>query len=377
MKVLYLDCPSGISGDMFLGALLDAGLKLSVLEQQLAALNLDGFTIRRKTVMRHHVKGTKFDVVVHRHPKAGRSLKHIVALIRRSNLDSSVKELAINIFMTIAKAEARVHNRALEQLHFHEVGQVDAIVDIVGAAIGVTALGIETVYGSPLTLGQTAPATLRIVKGCRVRFSFLPHELVTPTGAAIYKTLITGTMPPPMEVAEVGYGAGDMTFDETPNLLRAIIGSTHTAPYNHDRVMVIETNIDDTNPVIYEHVMDRLFAVGARDVFMTPAYAKKSRMANVLTVLTDEAGFWRIAAVLFEETSTIGMRYYYADRLLLKRTTKRVKTRHGTVHVKMSTVNNHTVKTMPEYEDCKRLANKAGVPLQRIYQEILETTGGS
>jgi uncharacterized protein (TIGR00299 family) protein len=361
---------------MFVGALLDAGLKLSVLERQLAGLGLTGFTIRKKSVMRHHVRGTKFDVVVHRHRKAERSPKDIIACIQRSKLDRAVKELSIDIVMTLARAESKVHKRPLEALHFHEVGQIDAIVDIVSAAIGITALGIEKVYGSPLTLGRSAPATLRIIKGCQVRFTARPHELVTPTGAAIYKTLSTPTMPPPIEVAGVGYGAGDMVFDEAPNFLGAIIGSIESVPYNHDRVVVIETTVDDTNPVIYEHVMDRLFAAGARDVFMTPAYAKKSRIANVLTVLADEASFWRVASVLFEETSTIGMRYYYADRLLLRRTTKRVKTAHGTVQVKMSKVNSHTVKTMPEYEDCKRLARKAGVPLQQIYQEVSETTGG-
>lgn len=373
MRVLYLDCPSGISGDMFIGALLDAGLNLSFLQQALSKLGLDGYKICKKIVVRHSIRGTKFDVLIDKR-KNGRSLKEILSIIAKSKLDSEVKELSKKIFLNIANAESKIHNCDIDKVHFHEIGDLDSIIDIVGAAIAVKKLAIDKVYGSPLNLGKTAPATLSLLQGYKINFSPIPYELVTPTGAAIFRTLVEKVEPPPMDIASIGYGAGDNEIDETPNFLRVIIGDATESLVDKDvdKIIIIEANIDDTRPIMYDYIMQRLLDAGALDVFITPVYTKKTRVAILLTVLTKNSRFNEIVNIIFEETTTIGLRYYEANRFLLKRKIKRMKTKHGMINFKVSKINKDKLRISPEYEDCKRLARKRGVPLQKLYNDVLK-----
>lgn len=370
MRVLYLDCASGISGDMFIGAMLDAGLDFSFLEKELSKLKLKGYRVRKRTVRRNSIRGTKFDVLIHNAEKGHRSLKAITAIIDKSRLDPDVKGLSKKIFFNIAKAESRAHNTSFEKVHFHEVGDLDSIIDIVGAAIAVKKMGIDKVYGSSLNLGRNGPATLNLLEGVKATFSGIPYELVTPTGAGIFKTLVEeSNLPSPMTVSRTGFGAGSNEIEGLPNLLRAVIGQTDDSMYDEDKVMVIQANIDDMKPVMYDYVMERLFDAGALDVFLTHTYGKKSRLGALLTVLAREPLLRKLANIIFEETTTIGLRYYETRRLVLKRRTKKVKTKYGTINFKISRINDSSYRLSPEYEDCKRVARKARLPLQRIYEE--------
>lgn len=372
MRVLYLDCASGISGDMFVGAMLDAGLNFSFLQKELSKLKLKGYRIKKKTVLRHSIKGTKFDVLVDE-KKRHRTLKEILAIINKSRLSEEVKKLSRDIFLNIGKAESRAHNTSLDKVHFHQIGDLDSIIDIVGAAIAIKELQIDRTYGSSLNLGKAAPATLNLAKGSRISLSGTPHELTTPTGAAIFKTLVKKTeTPPAMDVVEVGYGAGTNNIEQFPNLLRIIIGEMDELPYDEDEVTVIETNIDDLKPMMYDYLIERLFKAGALDVFTTPAYMKKTRMGVLLTTLARCSDLKKMADIIFKETTTIGLRYFRAKRFVLKRETKKLKTKYGPINFKMSKIGDSDYRFNPEYEDCKKLAKELKLPLQKVYKEALE-----
>ena len=375
MKIAYFDCCAGISGDMVLGALVDSGLDVSILRRELAKLPLGDYSISASKDERHHITGTNIKV---RFKESGhhRTFKEIKNIINKSRLTTKVKVLSTSIFENLAKAEAKVHGCRVDDVHFHEVGAIDSIVDIVGTAIGIEKLGIGQVYASPLPLGSgwvktshgrmpvPAPATLELLKGVPVASSLTASELTTPTGAAIIKTLSLsfGNMPH-MEIEGTGYGIGDRSFKEIPNILRLIIGKRTG---NTERLIIVETNMDDMNPQIYEYLMSRLFKNGALDVFLMPIQMKKGRPAILLKVLCPENKKGNIIDTIFEETTTIGVRTYEVERHCLERRIENVSTPYGKVRVKVAERNGKVLNIQPEYEDCKEIAEKKKLPLKEV-----------
>jgi len=389
MTVAYFDAISGAAGDMILGAFLDAGLSFDDLRAQLASVPLAGYDLRLERVQKRHIAATQFRVNVahedhHHGPNDrghGRSLGDIEDLIAGSGLPDGVKGLALRIFRRLGEAEASVHGIPLEEVHFHEVGAVDSILDIVGAAAALELLGIERVYCSPLPLGSgtietqhglypiPAPATLELLAsaGAPTIPSAQHAEQVTPTGAAILTT-VAAFHQPPMTVERVGYGAGEADLS-IPNVLRVWIGQPTGA--EREKVGVLETNIDDMNPQLYDHVLDRLFAAGALDALLVPVIMKKGRPGVKLEVLCRPADELALAEIVFRETSTLGVRVRTADRIVLDRETQTVSTSHGAIRMKIKRSQGRAIAAMPEYEDCRRLASETGVPLIEVYGAAL------
>jgi pyridinium-3,5-bisthiocarboxylic acid mononucleotide nickel chelatase len=402
MKVAYLDAFSGLSGDMTVGALLDCGLDVTALERELAKLDLRGYRVRRETRERSGIRATKFVLEIeddhspHRHShghshgeRSHRSFRYIRELIRQSALAPRVCELALQVFVRLAEAEGKVHGVEPDEVTFHEVGAIDSIVDIVGAAWGIDALGIEELVVSPLPLGSgmvrsahgplpvPGPATAELLRGFPVRIGDGQGELVTPTGAAIVAALARpGTMPESVRIERVGYGAGERELADRPNLLRVLVGERASA-VGVDSLLVLETNLDDFNPELYGHVMDRLFAEGARDVFLTPIHMKKNRPAMLLSVLADYERREGLVATLFSETSTLGVRVSPVERLRIERESREVETRFGRVRVKLGRDPGGHVNVSPEYEDCRRVAIASGAPLKIVYQEAAAAALGA
>ena len=377
MNIAYFDAFSGISGDMVVGALLDLGVSLDVLRTEFAKLPVAGYAISQSERIQSGVRAVKFDVEVHA-AQHERHFLSIAEMLKASALSSGVKETALKIFTRLAEAEAQVHNVTLEDVHFHEVGAVDSILDIVGAAIGLEALGIEMLYTSPLPMGSgfvssrhgtlpiPGPATTELVKGLPVRFEDGQSELVTPTGAAIVAALAQ-PKPPPLTISKIGYGAGTRTLPDRPNLLRLCIGQP-VSELRQEQLLVLETNIDDLNPEWYEHVMEQLFAAGARDVFLTPIHMKKNRPGMFLWVLCEPKDQGQLSHIIFTETSTLGVRSYPVDRFALRREQKDVHTRYGTVRVKIAYQPNGQINIAPEYDDCKGIAREKNIPLKLVYE---------
>ncbi len=382
MRIAYFDCFSGISGDMVLGAFLDAGLSFKTLSEELAKLKIKGYSLKRSVVSRGGISGTRFECAfagrVHSRP-----LKEIFKAIEKSSLCERVKNTALSIFDNIGAAEARVHgikNRG--DVRLHELGSLDSIVDIVGTAISINELGIDEVQASSVSTGRgsvmtdhgrlpvPAPAALELLKGIPVNMGGPGYELVTPTGAAILKTLAKSFGDAPgMKIDRIGYGAGSRENDNgLPNMLRVAVGEA-AVTFNEDSVCVIETNIDDMNPQGFEYLFERLFGGGALDAYITNILMKKSRPGFKLTVLAEHKDRDRIASVIFGETTTIGLRHYRMGRLKLERETVSVRTSKGTVGVKISKGPGGILTTSPEYEECVRLARKSGLPFKRIYDE--------
>ncbi len=385
MKILYFDCFSGISGDMTLGAFLDAGLKIGVLRRELKRLKLGGYEISAKRVKRGGIMGTKFDCAIKARPAGGShahsELKSILRLIEKSAMPKPVKETAALIFTTLGKAEAAAHGCPLEDVHFHEVGNVDSIVDIVGAAIAIHELGIEKISSSAVVLGKgyaltqagilpvPSPATMALLKGIPVSMARVEAEIVTPTGASILKALCGGFGPmPAMRPSMVGYGAGSAKLKEMPNMLRVVIGDSADS-YGTDSIFVVETNIDDMSPQVFEYLFERLFKEGALDVYITPIQMKKSRPAFCLSVIAKEHVLEKIAAIIFEETSSIGLRYHKADRLKLERRAVNVRTKYGDIRMKVASGPGGIIKSSPEYDDCLSIAKKNKIPFELVYEE--------
>ncbi|MDD5426204.1 MAG: nickel pincer cofactor biosynthesis protein LarC [candidate division Zixibacteria bacterium] len=385
MKTLYFDCFSGISGDMILGALVDVGLDVNYLENELAELNLADFKLNVRKVLKKGITGTKVDVEV-KGEQSARHLKDIIELIEASALKADVKNISKKIFMNLAVAEARVHNTDVEKVHFHEVGAVDSIVDIVGTVIGLKELGIEAVYASRVPTGSgyadsqhgripvPAPATVELLKDVPVFSPGIEAELTTPTGAAVLKSLAAGFgRMPSMTVEKVGYGAGTRDFDQLPNLLRIFIGEVKQGSYENDEVVLIETNLDDMNPEFFDYVSERLFEEGAVDVFITPIIMKKSRPGSILNVLCNGDRVEPLLTVLFSETTTLGVRMHHVERKKLTRAVVPVDTKYGPVKVKVGRApgGERQIKSItPEYEDCKRIAAEKKIPLKNVYDEI-------
>jgi len=384
MKVLFFDAFAGISGDMTAGAFLALGLPLERVQHELQQLPLDGYTISAAPRQVNGIVATKFDVhtAAHGHVHTHRPFRDIRAMLEASGLEAVAKRHALAIFATLAAAEARVHGVPVDDVEFHEVGAVDSIVDIVAAAIGFATFGVERAYVSPLPLGSgivrsqhgplpvPGPATIELLRGFRTRPGDGDGELITPTGAAIVATLAVPDPVPEMRVEAVGYGAGQRTLTDRPNVLRLVRGETST-PSGRDTLVMLETNIDDYNPELYDHVLDRLFEAGARDVFLASVHMKKNRPGVVLSVLCAPDDRDRLSAMVLNETSAIGMRSYAVDRLLLRRETREVSTAYGVVRVKAAASPDGHENLAPEYEDCKRLARATGVSIKLVYQAAL------
>ena len=380
VKIAYFDCSSGISGDMILGALVDAGAPFDALKEGLTQLSIDGYSITATSVLKKGVKATKVDVVVEGPDLPGRPLKDLREIISDSALDSEIKSKSISIFQRLAEAESVVHNCPIEDVHFHEVGHIDTIVDIVGSVYAFHLLGIDRVVSSPIDTGSgsvkmshglfpiPAPVTAELLKGVPLYSSGIERELTTPTGAAIITAFASSFQPlPGMTLSKIGYGAGGWELSEKPNVLRVFIGED-TALYNTDEVCVIETNIDDMNPQVYEYLMDRLFEAGALDVYITPVVMKKSRPAQMLSVVADAGRLNDIRELIFRETTTIGVRVKKMSRFVLTRDIKEVHLPYGTVRVKISGSGGGVCNIVPEYEDCKALAMKTGIPLRDVIE---------
>lgn len=389
MKAAYLDCFSGISGDMTLGAFLDAGLSLKTLLRRLAKLKVKGYRLTARKVWRGAISGTKFNCTANGCGRGHHSLKDILRLIDRSSLNKRIKDSASSIFTAIGDAEAKVHGvKAKKDIVLYELGNIDSIVDIVGTAIACDELGIDEVYASRVSLGRTfvdskhgalpipAPATLELLKGVPTRITELAAELVTPTGAGILKVLAKDFgRSPEMDISAIGYGAGTKDLAEQPNMLRLVIGDTARS-FAEDSVIVIEANIDDMSPQIFEYVFERLFDAGALDVYVTNIMMKKSRPAFKLTAIARPGSEKRLAAIILRETTTIGARYYETGRFKLDRKTIAVSTRYGKVNVKVSSGPDGIRAVSPEYNDCVKLAKSKKAPLKTVYEEAKNAARG-
>ena len=430
MRIAYLECFSGISGDMFLGALVDAGVSSQLLEAAVAALGL-GAKLEISRVVRSGISATKVDVwvegqkdlpreeywarqdahekqqdlhehhhehqhshdhahshheksepVSHSHQHSHRGLTEIRKIITAASISERAKNTAIAIFEALGAAEAKIHNVPVETVHFHEVGAVDAMVDIVCAAVGAEALGVDQIVCSPLNVGGgtvkcahgtfpvPAPATVELLKDAPVYSSGIQAELVTPTGAAIVKTLARrfGTFPG-MKVEKSGYGAGSRDFSGFPNVTRLVIGESVAAKTNSEMITVLEANLDDLNPQVFGYVMDRLLERGALDVFGMPVQMKKNRPGTLLTVLCKPADASVLTEILFAETTTLGVRCRDEARQTLARRWEQVRTPWGEVRIKIASMNGTVTNYAPEYEDCRRIASAQHVPLKTVMQE--------
>ena len=424
MRIAYLDCFSGISGDMFLGALVDAGVSPKLLEGTVAALEI-GARLEIFRVLRGGISAIKVDVYAngekdlprevfweqqkHDHPhehshghdhshehkherghEHGRELNEIRRIIEKAAISNIAKNTAINIFEALGQAEAEIHSTSIEQVHFHEVGAVDAMVDIVCAAVGAESLAIEEWVCSPLNVGGgtvkcahgtlpvPAPATLKLLNDAPVYSSGPQVELVTPTGAAIAKTLSHRFAQfPTMKIEKAGYGAGTRDFQEHPNLLRLTLGE-HAADANpsphasNERITVLEANLDDLSPQVLAYAMERLLAEGALDVFSVPVQMKKSRPGALLTVLAKTEDANRLTKTIFAETTTLGVRRREEQRQTLSRRWETVDTTWGPVRIKIANMNGSVSNYAPEYEDCRTLAESQHVPLRTIMQEAIQ-----
>jgi pyridinium-3,5-bisthiocarboxylic acid mononucleotide nickel chelatase len=381
MRIAYFDCFSGISGDMAIGAFLDAGLSFKTLSRELARLKVKGYALKKKKVMRGQISGTKFDCLTRDHGHSHRSIKEISRIINRSSLNKKVKDTAKNIFTNIGSVEARIHGlNPKHDIHLHELGDIDSIIDIVGVAIALDELGIDEIYSSNIDLGRTfinsrhgvlpipAPAALELLKGMPVEIGAIKAELVTPTGAGILKTLSKGFgQMPRMKITNIGYGAGSKDAPDRPNMLRVIIGEKAEA-FKEDKVSVVETNIDDMNPQFFEYLFERLFKAGALDVYTTSIQMKKSRPAFKLSVLVRPADLKAVSDIIFKETTAIGVRFYEAGRFKLERKIVKAKTQYGNLKVKISTSPEGIFTASPEYDDCVKAARNRRAPLKAVYE---------
>ncbi len=384
MKIGYLDCPSGISGDMFLGALVDCGVPLDVIKESLAVLPIDGFEISTQRVNKAGLIATQFEVMVE-DQVTERRLTDIVNLILESPLPEKIKEKSVEVFRRIGEVEARIHGLEVEKIHLHELGGLDTIIDVVGVILGVEILGIEKLYASGLPLGSgtiqsahgtlplPAPATLALLEGIPVHGSEIKKELVTPTGAALITSLVQefGGIPP-MRLLKTGYGAGKRDLP-TPNVLRLLIGEdiepvSSTYPYQVEILVCLECSIDNMNPEIYSYLSEKLFDSGALDVSLFPIYMKKNRPGTLVTVLCSQEAAQKLMEIVFSETTTLGVRKYTVDRFSVERHITQVTTPYGAVNIKYSKKGDKTWSFAPEYEDCRRLALQHNIPIRKIYR---------
>ena len=382
MNILYYDCFAGISGDMHLAALLDLGLDYDELALELEKLGLDGYGIQAQRASRKGIVGTQVRVVIDPKQPNHRNLRQIEALIGSSLLSDAVQARAISVFRRLAEAEARIQDTSPDQIHLHEVGALDAIVDIVGGAIALEWLNVDRVLCSPVELGSgivhcergvlpaPTPTTLELLKGVPVRLSAVPFEATTPTGAALLATFVDEFVErPTFTVHRIGYGVGHRD-GPIPNVLRVCLGEQADVEEQGEWLM-LECTIDDMNPEHYDHALERLLAAGALDVWLTPAHMRKNQPGMLLSVLSPPPLALRLKETLFLETTALSMREYPIQRTALVRDTLPVMTRYGEVAVQVAYFQGRLLRSKPEYEDCKRLALQQGVPLQAVYADAL------
>ncbi len=386
----YLDCFSGISGDMALGALIDLGVPLEWLRNQLGSLGVSGFTLGVARARRHGIAATRLDVQDQDGPPL-RRLADIEALIEKSALPGAVKASSLTIFERIAHAESRIHGCPKGSVHFHEIGAVDTLVDVVGTCLGLTYLGIREIAASPVALGKgwidtshgrlpvPAPATLEILKGVPVRQTQIPFELTTPTGAALVACLSKGFgAMPEMTVERIGYGAGTRDHKAVPNVLRVVLGRrSAAAEHLEDRIVVVECAVDDMNPELFGHLMDRLFEDGALDVYWIPVHMKKNRPGTLIQVLCPQDRRDAVLTRILAERASIGVRYTEARRWILPREPVTVETAFGPVSAKRIRGLDGKWHITPEYEACRKIAAQQDISLQDVYRAVVRAGGGS
>jgi len=380
MKIAYFDCSMGIAGNMIIGSLLDAGLDPVFLEKEHNKLKLSGYKLKiEKTTL-----GTHFDVEL-TDKGSRRTVKEILAIIDQSKLEKKVKYLSKKIFLRLAQAECIFHKTKIDELHLHELGSTDAIIDIVGTVIGLNKLGIKEVYFSPINLGSgtikfshgvftvPAPAVKELVKGFKVYSSEIKKEMTTPTGAAIITTIGKQfDSLPYLKLDKIGYGIGSYKLKE-PDVLKVFIGEKVFVP-GKESVFVIETEIDDMNPQFYDYIIKKLIKSGALDAFVTPIIMKKNRPGALLTIICKENITNKLCKIAFKETTTFGVRIYQADRQTLKREIKNIKTIYGNIRVKIGYLNDEIVSVSPEYEDVAKAAEKSRIPIKLVYDEAKITS---
>lgn len=384
MKILYYDCFSGISGDMNLGAMIDLGIDKAYLLNELNKLNMKGWELVVEKDQRHGITGTKVTVKQTRHEHAHRHLSDIEKIINNSSLAPEDKELSRKIFMKIGQAEAKVHNVPLDHIHFHEVGAVDSIIDVVGAAICFNALKVEGVHVSPVELGSgfvkcdhgklpvPAPATAEIIRGMTVKQGGVNFEATTPTGAAILATLGTEfNSVKPVKIEKTGYGVGQKDNHDIPNLLRVFLGETAGNPESGHEALHLECNIDDMNPEFFDYVSEKLFRTGASDVFLSNIIMKKGRPGIVLNVICETDAAEAVKEVIFTESTSIGIRTFPFRKDTLARKLETIDSDYGKVNVKRSFFREKEVSVKPEYEDCRRIASQKNIPIKEVYNYLI------
>ena len=382
MRIAYFDCPSGASGDMILGALVDSGVSLESLTAELAKLPLPGYRLTAREVKKGTFRATKIDVEVDaKAHRQHRNLPEILTLLGGSGLAPRVRTDAQRIFTRLAEAEARVHGTKIDEVHFHDVGAVDAIVDVTGAVAGLHLLGVEAVHVSALPLGGgmvdgphgkipvPGPGTAELLKGFPVYDNGVRAELVTPTGAAILTTLAasSGSMPR-MIVERVGYGAGSMEL-AIPNVLRCFVGTAGPATESGETVVQLETTVDDMSPQLYEPLIERLLEAGALDVFLTPVIMKRSRPGVVLAALAEPSRVSDLSTILFEESTTIGVRWTEYQRTRLERELVTLQTAYGPLQFKISRLGGKIVTVTPEFSEVTRIAREKGLPVREVLEQ--------
>jgi len=382
MKIAWIDCFAGISGDMILGALADCGLQIDYLTKEISKLGLTDFTINISPSVKNQITAKRIKIDFDTSKQPDRRYTTIKAMIKDSELSDGIKRKALKAFEILGKAEAKIHGIPLKNVHFHEVGAVDSIIDIVGAILGFEFLNIDKIYTSPVPMGTgfastehgmlpvPSPAAIEILKDYPIIHRQSGFEMTTPTGATLVQLLSDGPLPEDLifNPTQIGYGAGSKDIEQWPNILRIVIGEIDTSEVQNN-LFIIETNIDDLNPEIYPYIMERLFAAKAKDVYFTPIIMKKGRPGILISVLAVEQVISEIERILFAETSTIGIRRYRVKRIALIRESKKIKTRFGVIPVKIST---HAGKKTihPEYEECLKIARQMGVGIIDVYREI-------
>ena len=380
MRIAYFDCFSGASGDMFLGSLIDAGLSARLLREELKKLRIPTIHLKVKKVLKSGLSATQVIVEGKSEKKSHRNLKEILRIVERSGVEAKVKERSKEIFKRIASVEANIHQTQMGEVHFHELGGLDSIVDIVGSVWGIQKLGIEKIHISKVNVGGgfvkcehgilpvPAPATLSLMEGKPIYSSGVERELLTPTGAAILTTLGSefGSMPP-IKVERIGYGAGRDNLPH-PNLLRLIIGTSESS-LPRERVTVVETNIDDMNPQFYDYVIEKLLAIEVLEVFITPILMKKNRPGHLLTIICPSEKLPFVTKFLLRETTTLGLRWHEEEREKSDREILSEETKYGKIRFKLARWEGRIVNLSPEYDDCKRLALENRVPLKEVFEE--------
>lgn len=382
MKIAYFDTIAGISGDMALGAFISAGVLLDELRCELDKLNLNNIEIVTSEVMRSGVNAVQVNITVSEVQKRHKNLNEILEIIDNSSLKDSIKQTAKKIFLEIGKAEASVHNTSLDKIHFHEVGAVDSIIDIVGTAICIDLLGIEKIFSSPIKVGSggviktdhgnlpvPAPAVLEILKGYPIEFTAIPFELTTPTGAGIIKGLSSGILrSEKINIERIGYGAGMREILEIPNLFRLVIGELQPL-YEEDEINVVESSIDNMNPEVYPYLIEQLLQHGAYDAYLIPIIMKKGRPGILLSVLVTRDHLEEIIKIIFSETTTLGVRIISVERRKLNREQRKIMTQFGVVGVKVIKRDGKEY-LIPEFEECKRIAQEQKISMNEVYLKL-------